>query len=476
MSPSQLPSLARQTLLAPLDQRGRAAEVEQRLADAIRGGAFRDGEQLPSEAELAAQLGVATVTLREALVGLRRRGLVQTRRGRNGGTFVRAPEEEAEARLLAHLRELTVDDLRDLADHRVAVAATAAQLAAERASEADLARVDEHLGGLSRAATAAERRAADGRFHVELAAATRSLRLTQAEMQAQTEAGALVWLAAGADGAQRALAEHRAILDAVRERDAERARSLMAAHVAAELDAVVALHLRQIEPDAAPVLDRVCNVLEEVFDRLQELRRLVVALPAAPPREALAPIRDWAHALLADDEVVAGAGMVFAPGAVGDAPRWLEWWRRSRAGTVRFLDAALDPASPDFYDYERAEWYTTPRDTGERWVAGPFVDHSGTNEHILTLTLPVVRDGAFVGVAGADIGVGRVEAIAGAALAAIAPPAALVNHRGRVVATNAARWPVGTLWPGAVGGWPPTDESAVVQRDPRLPWCVVVER
>src|SRR5215217_3288262 len=104
--PSHLPSSARHAVLAPLDRRGRVAAVERRLADAISVGVFGDGDQLPSEAELAAQLGVATVTLREALVGLRRTGMVQTRRGRNGGTFVHAPVETAEARLLARLREL----------------------------------------------------------------------------------------------------------------------------------------------------------------------------------------------------------------------------------------------------------------------------------------------------------------------------------------------------------------------------------
>src|SRR5688500_5819863 len=217
--PSHLPSSARQVVLAPLDRRGRVAEVERRLADAIRVGVFGDGDQLPSEAELAAQLGVATVTLREALVGLRATGLVQTRRGRNGGTFVHAPAETAEARLFDRLAELSVDDIRDLADHHAAIAGAAAALAAERASGSDLERLAQHLERLGAATTDAERRAADARFHVELAATTRSLRLTRAETELQTETAALVWLAGGPDGRARALADHRAILAAVHARD-----------------------------------------------------------------------------------------------------------------------------------------------------------------------------------------------------------------------------------------------------------------
>ncbi len=490
--PSHVPSSARHAVLAPLDRRGRVAAVERRLADAIQGGVFGDGDQLPSEAELATQLGVATVTLREALVGLRRTGLVRTRRGRNGGTFVHAPAATAHARLLERLADLSVDDLRDLADHRAAIAGAAAALAADRASGADLERLAEHVERLARAATDAERRAADARFHVEMAATTRSLRLTRTEMELQAEAGALVWLASGEDGRDRALADHRAVLAAVQARDAAQARGRVVAHVRAEMAAVVALHLtrgappagaapparssrRAIKAQAAAVLDLVHATLEDVFIDVADVRTAVHGLPDPPSRAALGPLRELVHATLARRPLLAGTGMVFAPGVLADAARWLEWWQSTPPGAPVFLDATLDPADPDFYDYERAEWFTTPRDTGERWIAGPFLDHSGTNEHILTLTLPVVRDGAFLGVAGADITVGAIEAIGGAALAALVGEAALVNHRGRIIATNTPRRLVGTLWPGAARAWPPAGDDLLI-RDPRLLWSVVVAR
>src|ERR1700749_5356976 len=78
-------------LIPPLAAAGRADEVVQRVSQAIQLGLFVDGEQLPPETEFAAQLGVSAMTLREALASLRQQGLVESRRGRSGGTVVRRP-------------------------------------------------------------------------------------------------------------------------------------------------------------------------------------------------------------------------------------------------------------------------------------------------------------------------------------------------------------------------------------------------
>src|SRR6478609_1721075 len=61
--------------------------VEQ-LATAIRLGVYPLGTTLPAERELAAILHVSRATLREAMAALREAGLVQTTRGRGGGTVV----------------------------------------------------------------------------------------------------------------------------------------------------------------------------------------------------------------------------------------------------------------------------------------------------------------------------------------------------------------------------------------------------
>ena len=61
--------------------------VEQ-LGTLIRLGVYPLGTTLPSERELADRLHVSRATLREAMAALREAGLVETRRGRGGGTVV----------------------------------------------------------------------------------------------------------------------------------------------------------------------------------------------------------------------------------------------------------------------------------------------------------------------------------------------------------------------------------------------------
>lgn len=63
-------------------------QVANGLRDQIRGGALRPGQQLPSENELMASLGLARMTVRNALQVLREEGLVEARHGR--GVFVRS--------------------------------------------------------------------------------------------------------------------------------------------------------------------------------------------------------------------------------------------------------------------------------------------------------------------------------------------------------------------------------------------------
>ena len=246
------------SLISPLATAGRAEEVVQRVSQAIQLGLFVDGEQLPPETEFAAQLGVSAMTLREALASLRQQGLVETRRGRTGGTFVRRPASPPLGLLRERLRAMTTSSLRDLTDEQFAVSGAAARLAAARASAADVRRLGTLVRRLSAASTLGSRIRADSRFHIEVAQASQSERLTRLELGLQTQLAELLWLppeATAATGATVAgtatelldhvavAAEHAAIADAITAEDGDRARMLAELHVESNLRRLTAIRL-----------------------------------------------------------------------------------------------------------------------------------------------------------------------------------------------------------------------------------------
>ncbi|WP_079132576.1 FadR/GntR family transcriptional regulator [Streptomyces nanshensis] len=217
---------ARRTVFTPIGAQARVEAVVRRLGDAIELGLLADGEQLPGESELAAQLGVSTVTLREALMALRQRGLVTTRRGRGGGSFVTVPEGPVEERLLAHLDDWSPEELRDLGDHWTAVSGAAARLAAQRTGPEDLRQLHRSVEELSEAPEVPARGRLHGRFHVELAAAAQSARLTRELVGLHAEAGALVCLVLGEERHLKDVCDrHRAVICAVQDDAAEEARA-----------------------------------------------------------------------------------------------------------------------------------------------------------------------------------------------------------------------------------------------------------
>jgi DNA-binding FadR family transcriptional regulator len=245
------------SLISPLAAAGRADEVVQRVSHAIQLGLFVDGEQLPPETEFAAQLGVSAMTLREALSTLRQQGMVETRRGRTGGTFVRHPAAPSVAALRERLRGMTAGTLRDLIDEQFAVSGAAAKLAAARASSTSARRLHTLVQQLAGAASLGSRIRADSRFHIEVAIASQSERLTRLEVELQAQLGELLWLppepgavepvsgglAAGPLDPVAAAAEHAAIAEAIAAEDGDRARLLAERHVERTLHRLTAMRL-----------------------------------------------------------------------------------------------------------------------------------------------------------------------------------------------------------------------------------------
>jgi GntR family transcriptional repressor for pyruvate dehydrogenase complex len=222
------PTRLHSAVFQPIGDEGRAALVERRIAEAVMGGVLAAGERLPAEIELAAAFGVAPATAREALLALRARKLIVTRRGRNGGSFIADnadPVHFATRTLLDSSRM----SLRDAAQHYLAITAACVELAARRADESEIAMIRARLERSDDNDLAAWRRASDDAV-IELAALSQSARLTREQMKLQGELSPLLALidteaAAREQGRARLLAMLHAVSqgDAVAAAEALRA-------------------------------------------------------------------------------------------------------------------------------------------------------------------------------------------------------------------------------------------------------------
>src|SRR5919197_3809651 len=227
---------------------GLVEQTVRRLGEAIGLGLIEVGERLPSEAELAARLAIAPMTLREALRILREAGYLETRRGRGGGTFVRRSLPQPPAReARRHLARLTVEELADLMDYRVAVSGAAVALAAERRTDADLEALRTLVERMAALGSFAPYRRLDHHFHIAVASAARSQRLVAAETAIQADLAKLLRLIPeSAEMLHVSNEQHREILAAIRAGDAGRGRAVMETHVRGTGDFLVGLRLGKL--------------------------------------------------------------------------------------------------------------------------------------------------------------------------------------------------------------------------------------
>jgi GntR family transcriptional repressor for pyruvate dehydrogenase complex len=76
--------------------------IENYIRDLILKGELERGAKLPTEKEISRQFGVSIVTVREALRGLEAFGLIEKRKGRGGGIFVRKETKSDSVKIALH--------------------------------------------------------------------------------------------------------------------------------------------------------------------------------------------------------------------------------------------------------------------------------------------------------------------------------------------------------------------------------------
>lgn len=110
--------------------------VLEQIRTAILLGRYRPGDSLPPERALAEFLNVSRTTVRGAISILAEEGLVEVKRGRGGGLFVRRINV-SDSRMRA-LLEANRDRIREVFEFRQTVEGASAALAAQRRTPGDL--------------------------------------------------------------------------------------------------------------------------------------------------------------------------------------------------------------------------------------------------------------------------------------------------------------------------------------------------
>ena len=200
------------------------------------------------------------------------------------------------------------------------------------------------------------------------------------------------------------------------------------------------------ESSAVRLAEEASQSLEPLYEMLGDIADEV--LRCRPPRAVLteAHFSELQRRLaerLRGEHSVWGMGFIAAPFVVDGMERYLAWWQRHNDRVAR-LRLNFDPTSIDVYDYLQMDWYQLAKRGQERVAYGPYVDYSGSDMYTITVAIPIVAEGSFLGVAGADLVVGEVERKLLEVLRQTREDAVVVSAERRVIAANTSRWFVGS--------------------------------
>jgi DNA-binding FadR family transcriptional regulator len=128
-----------------IDRSRRFMQVSRQLRQSIFSGEYTPGQRLPNERSLADIFGVSRVIIREAIWDLKRSGLVEIKRGAQGGAFVQEMKHDAVTSVMSDVLSMTKIRPADIMEVRLLVEPAVATLAAQRATVTDIKEMREFL-------------------------------------------------------------------------------------------------------------------------------------------------------------------------------------------------------------------------------------------------------------------------------------------------------------------------------------------
>ncbi|AZD59041.1 FadR/GntR family transcriptional regulator [Pseudomonas chlororaphis] len=210
------------TEISPLIKRSLVDQALEQLRQRINDGAWSIGQRLPTEPELAAELGISRNTVREAMRVLAFSGLVEIRQG--DGSYLRAVVDPLDT-----LKALSQCSLEQARETRQIIETEAIGLAALRRTDQDLLELREALAlsGDHYHGDLESYIACDLVFHRRLVDAAHNPTLSELYRYFSGVVGAQLRQTLNIHPRRQAVFDlHIDLLDAVEQRDPERAKAI----------------------------------------------------------------------------------------------------------------------------------------------------------------------------------------------------------------------------------------------------------
>ncbi len=260
-------------------------QIADQLRSLIEAGEFALGTRLPPERDLAAQLGVSRPSVREALIALEVEGWVEVRMG--SGIYVQPSRPAPAALAVAAARSIGEGPLETIRARQL-IEAELAALAAQRMTPAQLRGLREALAQMQREVKAGRMPTdSDRLFHLRIAEAADNSVLLRLVTDLFDERHNPLFEQLGSHfetthSWQQALAEHQAVLEAIADKSAARARSAMRRHLLNSHDRFTAgwAEAPATPPSAQPTASRA-----------RSAARPTPAVPAAPRKSAVSNVK-----------------------------------------------------------------------------------------------------------------------------------------------------------------------------------------
>lgn len=218
---------------SPFPTMDNAEALRQAILDNLKSRQWRAGQRLPTERHLSAQYGLSRSTVRRVLTDLKRRRLITQTVG--SGTYVADQVQQALAEL-APGGPAQLTSPAELMSARLLLEPAIVEMVIGNATAADFRRMDECNARAEQATTLEDFEHWDAMLHEAIADAAHNgfvsavFRLMN-EVRAQGEWGVLKRRSATPERRLEYEQEHRALVAALKDRDATRARALCQAHL-----------------------------------------------------------------------------------------------------------------------------------------------------------------------------------------------------------------------------------------------------